>query len=497
MAKALKSLLNIGLVLFFIVIFSAEAQAEVIAPKIIKLMEQEFLFLTGTAPANSEVLIYLDGNFIGQAKVKSLTKPEAVSACSSFTVRGAECQPSWHFQFNPTQKLADGTHVVMAVAQDRTSLVLSEPTSEIKFTVNVVPAPILIAPNEKTATANLKPLITGLTRDNSSVKIFIDGIYNGETGVLRDDSGTANFAYRPTLNLSRGWHKIQAQALSGEKFSLESNLLNFNIELPMPAPMVFKPVVNRETSANRPFIVGLAKNDSRVKIYIDRKYVGELLVKNHLSGTANFAYKPAVALTRGAHSVYTVAVDKRGKASVWSNTVDFSTKSSAIAQSAEEEKKEAIAKIKEPQKSAEIKSKPVVISKSSGAVIEKVTVEPVKLTLEPVTAKETLESINSNLTEKERAIKQELKDKEAAALEKVKNLIGTGTAEIKSDRGMINEGKENQGRLKLDLILFILFLLGVVAWLLWVNRELVKERRAQTEAEEKVVDNQSNQPDRG
>ena len=112
-------------------------------------------------------------------------------------------------------------------------------------------------------------------------------------------------------------------------------------------------------------------------------------------------------------------------------------------------------------------------------------------------APETLESINSNLTEKERTIKQELKDKETAALEKVKNLIGTGTAETKSDRGMINEGKENQGRLKLDLILFILFLLGVVAWLLWVNRELVKERRAQTEAEDKLTDDKDYQPGRG
>ena len=489
MAKALKSLLNIGLVLFFIVIFSAEAQAEVIAPKIIKLLAQESLSLTGTAPANSEILIYLDGNFVGRAETtfSRLGSARAESAA----------QLNWRFQSDLIQTLAEGSHVVMAVAQDRTSLVLSAPTSEIKFTVNIVPAPILIAPNEKTATANLKPLITGLTRDNSLVKIFIDGVYNGATGVLRDDSGTANFAYRPTLNLNRGWHKIQAQALSGEQSSLESNTLNFNIELPMPAPTIFKPVANRETSVNRPFIVGLAKNDSRIKIYIDKKYAGELLAKNHLSGTANFAYKPAVALTRGAHSVYTVAVDKRGKASSRSNIVDFSTKNSAIAQSAEEEKKEAIAKIKDPPRASEIKSEPVVISESSGAVIEKAVARPVKPTPEPVMAPETLESINSNLTEKERTIKQELKDKETAALEKVKNLIGTGTAETKSDRGMINEGKENQGRLKLDLILFILFLLGVVAWLLWVNRELVKERRAQTEAEDKLTDDKDYQPGRG
>ena len=458
MIKALKVLFNIGLILFFVIICSAEARAEVMVPKIIQLMAQEALSLTGAAPANSQVLIYLDGIFVGQT--------EAAISCSDSSVEETECQPSWSFQYKPTQKLADGSHVVMAVAQDKTSLVLSAPTSEIKFTVNVVPAPTLIAPNEKTATADLRPLITGLTIDDSLVEIFIDGVYNGETGILKNDSGTANFSYRPTLSLNRGWHKIQARAVSNENFSLDSNLLNFRIELPMPAPTIFKPVVNQETSSSRPFIVGLAKNDSKIKIYIDKKYDGELTVKNHESGTANFAYKPAMALVRGSHSVYTVAVDKRGKESSRSNLIDFSTKSSAIAQSAQEEKKEVVVEAEEAQGPVEIKPEPVVISKSSGTVLEKTEVEPV------------VEANDSDF------IGQELKDKENAALDKIKSLIGADAEEAESDRGMINEGEQNQSKLKLNIVLFILFLLGIVAWLLWVNRELVKDRRAHTEAKD-------------
>lgn len=489
MIKALKILLKIGLVLFFIIIFSAEARAEAGALKITKLVAQEAFSLTGTAPARSEVLIYLDGGFIGRA---------AISGCLGSVAQGAECQSSWNFQFNLNQKLADGAHAVMAVAQDKTSLVLSAPTAEIKFTVNALPAPTLIAPNEKTATADLKPLISGLTKDGSSVKIFIDGAYNGETGILKDDSGTANFAYRPVLALSRGFHKIQALAQDGAgKNSPESEVLNFKIELPFPAPTIFQPVVNRETSFSRPFIVGLAKNDSRIKIYIDKKYSGELTVKNHLSGTANFAFKPAFALARGAHSVWTVAVDKRGKESVWSKTISFSTKNSVIAQSAEEERKEAVAKIEEPKKPAEIKTKSVVISESSGAVLNKIEVKPAEQIQTPISVEQKPESANANLEEKEKAIRQELKDKEKAALEKVKSLISAGGEETKSDRGMINEGKQNQGRLKLSLVIFILFLLAVVAWLLWVNRELVKERRAQTEAEEKAEADKNNLLGRG
>lgn len=415
MIKALKILLNLGLVVFFVIFFAATVRAEVGMPEIIELKAQDPLILSGTAPANSEVLIYLDNSFIGRAEIQTLTA-SAAAVCFGPATLLAECQLGWHFQYNPIERLTDNQHLIIAIAQDRTSLVLSAPTSERKFTVNTssVPTPSAL-----------------------------------------------------------------------------------QIELPMPAPTIFKPIVNNETISSRPFIVGLAKNDSRVKIYIDKKYDGELLVKNHPSGTANFAYKPAVALIRGAHSVYAVAADKRGKTSVWSNTIEFSTKSSAIAQSAEEEKQEAIVEIKEPQKSAEIKSEPVVISESSGAVIEKVAAEPAAQSQKPTSTAQKLESTNSNLAEKEIVIKQELKNKEAAALEKIKSLIGTGAAESKSDRGMINEGKQNQGRLKLDLILFILFLVGVVAWLLWVNRELVKERRAQTEIEEKAVDNKSDQPGRG
>jgi cbb3-type cytochrome oxidase subunit 3 len=453
MSKALKSLFNIGLVLFLVVIFSAAAQAEVGAPKIIKLIGGENFSLSGTAPAGSEVLIYLDGNFAGQAETKTSAKTE----------------PSFNFQYKSTQKLTDGTHTVMAVAKDKNSLVLSAPTSEVKFTVNLLPAPTLVAPDEITITAKTKPLIVGLTRSGSLVKIFIDDVYNGKTEILNNESNTANFAYKPFLNLSRGWHKVYAIAEDGAgRVSQMSEVLRFNIELPMPAPTMLKPVVNKNTSLSEPFIVGLAKNDSKIKVYIDKKYNGEFEVKNHQSGTANFAYKPVKPLARGNHLVYAVAIDKRGKQSDWSNTVYFSTKNSAIAQSAQEEKSDTVASIEEPKEIAKINSEVPVISDSSG-VIEKKLDEPAAVQPEPADA-----------------IKK-LSQQDEVNLEKIKSLIGDNTEKkAKTGQGMVDEGKSNQGKLKLSLVLFILFLVGVVAWLLWVNRELVKERREQNEAEDKA-----------
>ncbi len=341
--------------------------------------------------------------------------------------------------------------------------------SKEALAVDSLPAPTLIAPNETTVTAKVKPLIIGLTRSGSFVEIFIDGVYNGKTEILSNDSGTANFAYKPFLNLSRGWHEVYAIALdNNHRVSQRSEVSRFKIELPMPAPTMLKPVINKNTVLSRPFIVGLAKNDSKIKVYIDKKYNGEFEVKNHPSGTANFAYKPVKPLARGNHLVYAVATDKRGKQSEWSNVVYFSTMSAAIAQSAQEEKSDTVVSIEEPKEVAGAKAEAPVISESSGVIEEK-------------TDKETAAQPKS-----EAAIKK-LSQQDEAGLEKIKNLVGDNAAEkTKASQGMINEGKSNQGKLKLSLVLFILFLVGVVAWLLWVNRELVKERRAQNEAEEKV-----------
>jgi len=354
---------------------------------------------------------------------------------------------------------------------------LTAPIGEISLAVDLLPAPILIAPNQTTITAKVKPLIIGLTQSGSLVKVYIDDVYNGKTEILYHDSQTANFAYRPFLNLSRGWHKVYALAEdSSGRTSQISEVLYFKIELPMPAPTMLKPVVNKKTSSSRPFIVGLAKNDSKIKVYIDKKYDGEFTVKNHDSGTANFAYQPVKPLIRGSHLVYAVAIDKRGKESSWSNLVYFSARNSAITQAAAAEESQAAARIEEPKTAAKTDEAVPVISGSSGVIEKKST-----------------ESAASEPEEQLDAIKQ-LSQPDQASLEKIKNLLGADMGEkATTGQGMINEGRLNQGKIKLSVAVFILFLIGVVAWLLWVNRELIKERRTQNEADEQA-DKDKNDP---
>jgi len=456
MSKTLKSF-YFGLVfLFLFLAAAAPAKAEVAAPKIIKITVAEEIALAGLAPVNSEVLIYLDGKSVGRTEVKD----------------SRQAEPSFSFQFKPEVKLADGTHILMAAAQDKTSLVMSAPSAEIKFAVNEAPAPTLIKPEPGSSIGQNNQLVGGLTKSGTRVLLYLNGILLDKTEILKHESGTANFFFKN--NLSLGQHELYVVAEdANQKISQPSRSVNFKIEPPMPAPTMFPPVVNLNTTATRPFIVGLAKNDSLVKVYIDKKYSGEFSVKNHQSGTANFAYRPDIALSRGGHQAYTVALDRRGKASINSNLINFKVKAATIAQGAEEARRQAVPDIKEAQPSEKTESAAPVISGSTGRVENQPASKPAEPPASPA------------------AVKPEAEKQRLTIPENIEDWLGTSSAPVnKAAQGLVNEGEQNQGKLKLSVALFILFLVGVVGWLLWVNRELIKERRAQAEAAEKSAQNE-------
>lgn len=391
MTKILKSLLIFSFVMFFTFVISTEARAEVREPKVENLTVQGIaLKLSGTVPFNSDVLIYIDGTFLDQVKASGY-RP------------GVNCglDNCLEWRYDSGKKIPAGNHKLMAISQDQTSLVLSAPGPEMMFYLSSEEAESEVMPDTEVQTKN----------------------------------------------------KI----------------------LPFPAPTVFKPVVTQETFLSRPVIVGLAKNNSKIRVYIDQKYSGEVKARNHNNGTANFAFKPRTDLTRGEHSVYAFAIDKNGKASVKSNTVVFIAQNSAIGESALEERKSAVAKIKEAVDENKITG--IVISPESGQVDGRLKDQPAKI-LSP--------------EERQKAIKQELIDREKAALEKVRDAVNP-VMDNSSGKGLINEGRENQGKLKLNIILFIVFLLAVVGWLIWVNWELVKERRSR-ELAQVNKDNMINPP---
>lgn len=422
-------------------------------------------YIKGLTRANTEILVYINGIYSGLAKI------------------GSENNETDSFYYAHLVSLAQEKHIITIIARDKTSLVLSSPV-ETEFISLPLSAPTLVSPDKDDVIGEVKPFITGLTVSNSFVHIYIDGVYNGKTEVLKHNSGTSDFAYKPFLNLEVGGHKVWVVAENewGEKSKI-SNVLNFKIEEPMPAPTLFTPVVNSETNYSHPFVVGLAKNDSLIKIYIDHRFDGQFRVANHKSGTANFAHKPFRSLTRGSHLVYTTATDNRGKESKWSNIIYFTVRQPTIAKSVQEEKKGVVVKIEESVSDV-TKEPPIIISPEEGTVVREETTE-FKITEKGVDEQPTKkdgESLSQPSDEvsipgqEESGIVSDITDEE------IKKIIEGEIEEQEEKSGLINEAEKKQSKLGLNLIIFIVFLLGIIAWIFWVNRELIKEKKAQRDA---------------
>jgi hypothetical protein len=287
------------------------------------------------------------------------------------------------------------------------------------FSINIasadINAPVIIG--IESGFSENKPLFKGTTESGTLVHIYINGIYNGKTEVTFHESGTANFSYEPFLNLSSGNHTAWAIAEdeAGNKSKL-SNVLKFNIEPGVPAPTLFQPAINI-SDIGRPYIVGLSKNDLTIKVFIDNELDGEYKVENHESGTASFTYQTSKELARGQHLVYAVAKDSQNKESRQSNTVSFKVADPSIAESVNEED----------------------------------------------TALENEQGITD---------------------EDINKLIGEG---LNEESGAKSE--EEKSKWSPSLIIFILFFAGVIGWIIWVNRELIKERRKQIKKDTNQEDN--------
>jgi hypothetical protein len=394
-----------------------------ITPKIVELRNNTInsdiqkVEISGLTVSGTEVLIYLDGSYAGLAKVK-----DSNTATDSFYFSGLSI-------------LKTGQHQIFAVARDRTSLLLSPPTEEITFsaTQKPLPAPTIISPNKKTITSDQKPAISGFTTSQSFVRVYIDGIYDGKTSVLKHRSGTAYFSYKPFLKLKRGWHKYSVVAEFANGRKSQTSFGEFNIEYPMPAPTLLKTVENKMATTS-PFAVGLAKNNSRILVYVDNRFDGSFLVKNHISGTANFAYSIKKKLGRGTHKIYAKARDSRGKTSIWSKSLYYKAMEPNISTAAYEENK--------------------TLDGNNGQTL--------KVEVKKPAANKSAPAVTGNNQAIDQEVQKILDDSK---------LTGTTTAP-----GSLDENNSSQNKLKTNIIIFILLLLGIIGWIVWVNREIVKER---------------------
>lgn len=173
--------------------------------------------------------------------------------------------------------------------------------------------PTVLVPTTSAHTSQVKPVIAGVTHSGTQVDIYIDNQFNGHATVVEGHHGTAHWSYVPFLNLTHGWHTIQvkAQNSSGGR-SVVSQPTYLFVDLLVPSPTLFTPVVNADTVASKPWIVGLATGGMTLDVWMDGELNGSVEVGGSRDEVVSFKYQPFLPLTAGKHSVSVVAHDASG-----------------------------------------------------------------------------------------------------------------------------------------------------------------------------------------
>jgi len=413
----------------------------------------------GLTQKGTEVLVYIDEEFIDFAEVNE-SKTDTNN-----------------FYFRIKEKLEIGQHKLVVQARDRKSLVLSSLTSEHYFYIKPLPSPTLVAPIEFEIIEDPRPQITGFTISGTKVNFYIDGELNGRTEIIFHKSGTANFSYISPLILSPGRHIVSLTSEDEQgNISEKTKPVEFYIEYPLPAPVLSeKYYLNKENILT---IAGNAKNDLEIKVFIDSEFKDKIKVINHESGTANFAYVVEKPLTNETHSVYATSLDGNGKESKLSNILSINIEiASTTSQAKPRITEEAVEEVAQ-ENIGDIDKEDL---KPEIAIID-----PEKITKEDIQKIDDLSKDIFSIPEDNEVIEDVLEEKNKKALESLKNNGEESNQEKPEEKtGLMNEDNEEQGKMDWSLFVFFLFLLAVVVWIFWVNRELIKEKQAKSEEAEK------------
>ncbi len=175
------------------------------------------------------------------------------------------------------------------------------------------PAPTILQPSVVMLTT-AKPLIAGVSQNDTIVEITVDEIVLGKTATNNHPSGTGNFFFQIESPLATGAHAVSARAIdesNQELKSSESDTVTITI-IPFGAPTLFLDDEVTLTSAFT-YIKGVAHNGSRIHIYIDNEDVETFDVGEHASGSVGFNHALKTPLQNGKHTVYLKAEDGSGR----------------------------------------------------------------------------------------------------------------------------------------------------------------------------------------
>lgn len=272
------------------------------------ILTKPFSYVEGVAHNDSFINIFIDG--ISVENVSNVSLGTHPSGAVGFK----------HTLLNP---ITSGEHTIYLQAKDQTGR-LSLPTAVRTFKIIDFPAPTLIAPASNLKTVDANPVIEGFAFNDSLVKIFIDGIIDGEIKVQNHPSKTAHFLYTIKNPLIRGQvHNITAKAEDPRgRISQNSN----NIQIFTQYFYIPPTLLGVKDGALRPLVYGVAHNDSSIHLLVDGKLDSTFTPANHSSGTLFFESYLNNPVAYGTHQISAQAFNVNGKPSLISNILYYTLK---------------------------------------------------------------------------------------------------------------------------------------------------------------------------
>ncbi|PWG78006.1 Ig-like domain-containing protein, partial [Pararcticibacter amylolyticus] len=252
--------------------------------------------VSGNTEGFATIDIFVDGN---------PTKAASVTASSV---------GSWSYTF--TADLAESQHTIVAVATDRagnTGIGSSVFTFTVDKTAPVTTVTQVSGRNAAGYTSQSKPVVSGTTKANAIVSLYLDGSLTKLVDVTADGSGTWSYTF--VSDLADGAHSLAADAIDlAGNTGLKSAAFTFTVDTSVPAVPAEPTVPGGNGSATNdttPTFSGTAEPGASVTVVIDGQTYGPAIAGS--DGKWEIAVSPS--LSEGNHTVKVAVTDKAGNTS--------------------------------------------------------------------------------------------------------------------------------------------------------------------------------------
>lgn len=177
--------------------------------------------------------------------------------------------------------------------------------------------PVVLFPTQGMIVPKDQFEIRGTAHNWAHVDIRIDGVYVGRATTARGRGSNATFVFKPT-SISTGTHWIQAEVRSETEVFRSPLTTSVMVEVvePTPAPTLLTFIGSGDYQ--RPYIRGVAVNNTNVSIYVDGK-LDQTFEARGVGPTISFSVQPQHALSQGFHTVTAKSTNVSGVMSISSN----------------------------------------------------------------------------------------------------------------------------------------------------------------------------------